>query len=107
MGQSRAITGDAWVQVYFDDPKNPGYTDPFGEYPEGRVRINVLPSTICFPEFTEDQQRKDEIESFTIIYPVEPGTMDPNDDRTRLLARHGSSSLVGRRKIPSNASCSR
>lgn len=87
MGQSRAITGDAWVQVYFDDPKNPGYTDPFEEYPEGRVRINVLPSTICFPEFTEDQQRKDEIESFTIMYPVEPGTMDPNDDPDTIVSK--------------------
>lgn len=87
MGQSRSITGDAWVQVYFDDPKNPGYTDPFEEYPEGRVRINVLPSTICFPEFTEDQQRKDEIESFTIMYPVEPGTVDPNDDPNTIVSK--------------------
>lgn len=79
LGQSRSVTGDAWVQVSYDAPDSIGYDDPFGEFPKGKIRINVLPSVICFPEYSEDQQRKEDVERFTILYPVERQTQEELD----------------------------
>ena len=69
LGQSKSVTGDGWFQVSFDDPKDPDYYDPFGEYDNGRIRLTVLPTAIVFPKYN-DMHNKDMLESLTIQYPI-------------------------------------
>ncbi len=66
-GQTKSVTGDGFIGVFFE-PKDI-IDDPFGEYPNGRIRIIPLPSSICFPEYA-DSYDKDQMISFTIMYPV-------------------------------------
>lgn len=67
LGQSKSITGDAWVQVRFESPKT--ISDPFGEYPDGRIRIEVIPTNIIFPLY--DSHDKDKLIQVTIAYPID------------------------------------
>lgn len=69
MGQMGAITGDCFVKVAWEDPK----TDEEGnlideEYPEGKVRISVIPSSYVFPKY--DSHDKDNMISCTIEYAI-------------------------------------
>lgn len=68
MGQSGGVTGNAWVKVALEeyDPNN----DPmlYEMYPQGRIRITVLPSYACFP--TWNAHDKDRLDSIKIIYPI-------------------------------------
>lgn len=78
LGQGKSITGDGWMQVIFE-PKylsipesdmkvlNPAFIDPFDEYEIGRIRILVIPSGACFPEY-EDGYAKDRLKRMTIMY---------------------------------------
>lgn len=78
MGQSKAITGDSWVQVRFERPED--IDDPFGEYQQGRIRINTIPSNIVFPIYNEHD--KDKLEQVTIAYPIEVY------DKSPILKKH-------------------
>lgn len=66
IGQMKAVTGDSWVQVKFEAPGQ--FSDPFREYPNGRVRIVVIPTSICFPKY--DSHDKDKLVQLTIAYPI-------------------------------------
>ena len=66
LGQMKSITGDAWVKIQYDDPKD--MNDPFEEYPNGRIRVTVTPTQYCFPTFNEHD--KDKLESLLIMYPI-------------------------------------
>lgn len=71
LGQSKAVTGDGWLQAYFepkyiDGKLNPDFDDPFDEYEKGKLRIIVVPSTICFPEY--DDYDKDKLVKLTIMF---------------------------------------
>lgn len=73
-GQSKSVTGDSWVQVSFE-PKydaegnlNANFIDPYDEYEKGRIRINVIPPNLIFPEY--NVINKDLLEKVTIMYPV-------------------------------------
>lgn len=67
MGQQKSITGEAWVQVrYFDKDE---IDDPFGEYPDGRMRLLLLPTSTVFPEY--DPHQRDVIVRVTIMYTYE------------------------------------
>ena len=72
LGQVKSITGDGWISVRYESPED--LKDPFGEYPNGRIRLTVLPSEIVFPEY--DQHDKDKMIRFTLAYPI-----DIEDDR--------------------------
>lgn len=74
MGQSKSIAGDAWIQVRYEPvtlagKPNPEFHDPFGEYPNGKIHILVLPPSIVFPEFDEYHDRK-RIKKLSIMYPI-------------------------------------
>lgn len=74
LGQSKAVTGDGWIQVAYE-PKmingkpNPNFFDPFDEYEKGRFRIIILPTAIVFPKYN-DSHDKDSLESLSIMYPI-------------------------------------
>lgn len=68
LGQEKSITGDGWVQVSFAKADN--LEDPYGEFPDGKISINVLPSSICFPEYYEERHKEDKLKRFTIMYPI-------------------------------------
>jgi hypothetical protein len=42
--------------------------DPFEEYPNGRIRLSVVPTQYAFPQFNEHD--KDRLESLLIMYPI-------------------------------------
>ena len=66
IGQTKSITGEAWIKVQFEDAED--MQDPFEEYPDGRIRISVLPTQFVFPRFNDHD--KDKLESLLIMYPI-------------------------------------
>lgn len=66
IGQTKSITGEAWVKVQYEDPED--MRDPFEEYPDGRIRLSVLPTQFVFPRFNDHD--KDRLESLLIMYPI-------------------------------------
>lgn len=69
VGQMKSVTGDAWVQVRFYDPDEMANRDPFNEYPDGRVQLNLLPTSVVFPEF--DPHEKGRLLKLTVMYTYE------------------------------------
>ena len=67
LGQSKSITGDGWVQVRYERPEQ--LSDPYGEYPNGRIRLDVIPTNIIFPLY--DSHDKDKLVQVTISYPID------------------------------------
>ena len=66
IGQTKSITGEAWVKVQFEDRED--LDDPFEEYPNGRIRLSVIPTQYVFPRFNDHD--KDRLESLLIMYPI-------------------------------------
>lgn len=67
LGIMKSVTGDAWVEIRYYSPEE--LEDPFGEYPEGRIKITLLNTGSVFPEY--DPHDKDVIRKVTIMYPIE------------------------------------
>lgn len=66
IGQTKSVTGDAWVKVQYLSSED--LDDPFEEYPNGRIRLTCVPTQFVFPDF--DDHDKDKLISLTIMYPV-------------------------------------
>lgn len=66
IGQTKSITGEAWVKVQYEDPED--LIDPFEEYPDGRIRLSVIPTQYVFPRFNDHD--KDKLEYLLIMYPI-------------------------------------
>lgn len=68
IGQTKSVTGEAWVKVNFIKPEDLG--NPFEEdkYPNGKIKLSVIPTQYVFPEF--NQHNKDEIDNILIMYPI-------------------------------------
>lgn len=83
LGQTKAVTGDAWIQVayipkYLDGGvPNPEFDDPFDEYEKGRIRLLVVQPNIVFPEYA-DSYDKDKMTSLTVMYPVKRYPNEPS-----------------------------
>lgn len=77
IGQTKSITGDAWIHPKFVAKEDLGQKDPFNEFPNGKIEISVLPSQYVFP--TMDEHDKDVLVEMLIMYPikkrVEEGTV--------------------------------
>lgn len=67
IGQMKSVTGESWVQVRYFKPSE--IEDPFGEYPNGRLRLLLLPTSVVFPEF--DSHDRDTLSRITIMYSYE------------------------------------
>jgi hypothetical protein len=67
IGQMKSITGDSWVQVKYESPTV--LDDPFEEYPNGRIRLIVMPTSVIFPVY--DPHDKDKLLAVSIMYPIE------------------------------------
>lgn len=67
LGQSKSITGDGWLQVRYYPSKE--LEDPFREYPNGKILVTVVPTSVVFPEY--DLYDKSKLVKVTIAYPVE------------------------------------
>lgn len=67
IGQTKSITGEAWVKVSFESPED--LDDPFEEYPDGKIRLTVLPTQYVFPTFNPHD--RDRLDSVLIMYPIE------------------------------------
>ena len=68
LGQTKAITGEAWIKVQYESAEDLDGSDPFEEYPNGRIRLSVLPTQFVFPRFNNHDKNK--LESLLIMYPI-------------------------------------
>lgn len=66
LGQTKSVTGEAWVKVRYESAEE--LEDPFEEYPNGRIRLSVVPTQFVFPRFNDHD--KDKLESLLIMYPI-------------------------------------
>ena len=66
IGQTKSITGEAWVKVQFVEHED--VFDPFEEYEKGRIRLTCIPTQFVFPRF--DDHDKDTLKSLLIMYPI-------------------------------------
>ena len=66
IGQTKSITGEAWVKVQFVEQAD--VFDPFEEYEKGRIRLTCIPTQFVFPRF--DDHDKDTLKSLLIMYPI-------------------------------------
>lgn len=66
IGQTKSITGEAWMKVQFESVED--LNDPFEEYPNGRIRLSVLPTQFVFPRFNDHD--KERLDSLLIMYPI-------------------------------------
>lgn len=64
MGQTKSVTGEAWIRVNYDKAED--LDDPFGEYPDGRISVSVIPTNIVFPEFNPHNTKQ--LDKLTIMY---------------------------------------
>lgn len=67
MGQMKSVTGEAWTQIRYVAPGEE--PDPFGKYPNGRIRLILLPTHTVFPQYAEHD--KNRLVSVTIMYTYE------------------------------------
>ena len=67
IGQMKSVTGEAWLQVRYMRPEE--MDDPYGEYPNGRLRIMLMPTSVVFPEF--DPHDREVLTRVTIMYPYD------------------------------------
>lgn len=67
LGQIGGVTGDVYLLIRFEEPGR-DYVDAFNEYPDGRIRIRVLPSHIVFPIY--DPADPDNMVACEIKYPI-------------------------------------
>jgi len=66
LGQTKSITGEAWVKVHYEAPDE--LDDPFEEYPHGRIRLSVVPTQFAYPRF--DDHDRDKLVQLLIMYPI-------------------------------------
>lgn len=79
MGQMKSITGDAWVQVRYYEPEE--LDDPFNEYPDGRIQLLLMPTSVVFPEY--DPHQRGVLTKLTIMYTYEKVIKTPILGKTR------------------------
>lgn len=79
MGQMKSITGDAWVQVRYFEPDE--LDDPFNEYPDGRIKLLLLPTSVVFPEY--DPHQRGVLTKVTVMYQYEKVVKTPILGKTR------------------------
>lgn len=90
LGQTKSITGDAWVQVIYipktleDGTPNPEFDDPFDEHENGRIRVLVVQPDMVFPEYN-NLFDKDKLKRLKIMYPV---PKYPNNPRSTQLVMY-------------------
>lgn len=87
LGQTKSITGEAWVKVQFQSPED--LFDPFGEFPDGKIKLSVVPTQFVFPTYNDHD--KDVLESLLIMYPItaerETGLLARRKVKTTVLYR--------------------
>lgn len=84
IGQTKSITGEAWVKVQYQSPEE--LDDPFEEYPDGKIKLSVVPTQYVYPTF--DQHDRDRLESLLIMYPIR------KKKESGLLIRRSSESTI-------------
>ena len=67
LGQMGGVSGDAYIMPIFERPGD--FADPYQQYPDGRIRIMVLPSHIAFPKYNDLDRSV--MDSFEIKYPIQ------------------------------------
>lgn len=68
LGQSKAITGDGWVQIRYISAKDED--SPFTDSDsKGKIVVSVVPTSIIFPKYSIDDKGK--LEEVTVAYPIE------------------------------------
>ena len=80
LGQTKSVTGIGWIQVKYQSPGE--FNDPFGEYPNGKIRLINMSPLYTFPEY--DQHDKDKLVKMTVMYPIDTEKVSLLPKRTKL-----------------------
>lgn len=80
LGQTKSVTGIGWIQVKYQSPGE--FNDPFGEYPNGKIRLVNMSPLYTFPEY--DQHDKDKLVKMTVMYPIDTEKVTLIPKRTKL-----------------------
>lgn len=84
IGQTKTITGDAWIKIQYESPED--LNDVFEKYPNGRIRLSVVPTQYVYPRFNNHD--KDKLEQLLIMYPIR------KEEETGLLFKRTSISTI-------------
>lgn len=84
IGQTKTITGDAWIKIQYESPED--LNDVFGKYPNGRIRLSVVPTQYVYPRFNNHD--KDKLEQLLIMYPIR------KEEETGLLFKRTSINTI-------------
>lgn len=68
IGQTKSVSGEAWVKVSFESREDLVGDDPFEEYPNGRIRLTLTPTQYVYPRFDDHDRNK--LVELLIIYPI-------------------------------------
>ena len=69
LGQMKSITSKAWVQVIYESPEDLEGKYLYNKYPNGRIRLNLLPTHTVFHEY--DLHDRNRLLSVTVMYEYE------------------------------------
>lgn len=94
-GQMKSVTGESWVQIKYVAPGEE--PDPFNKYPEGRIRLLLMPTHTVFPEYAEHD--RDRLVKVTVMYMYE-ATEEP-----RFLRRGGAKKQVLYKQVWTDTEC--
>lgn len=81
LGQMKSVTSKAWVQVTYEKREDIKRNLPYEKYPQGRIRLNLLPTHTVFPEY--DPHNRNVLLSVTVMYEYEKVTLSPILGRPR------------------------
>lgn len=69
LGQMKSITSKAWVKVSYESPEELKEKFSYDKYPQGRIRLDLLPTHTVFPEY--DPHDRTRITAITVMYEYE------------------------------------
>lgn len=69
MGQMKSVTSRAWVKVDYESAEDLTDSFPYEKYPDGRIRLTLLPTHTVFPEY--DPHDRSRLLSVTVMYEYE------------------------------------
>lgn len=64
LGQMKSVTGEAWVAVQYESKEE--VYDPFGKYPNGRIKITLFPSDSIIAEYDPHDRKR--LVRLTVMY---------------------------------------
>lgn len=96
MGQMKSVTGEAWVQISYVSAED--LYDPFGKYPDGRLKITLMPSDTIIAEYDPHDRKR--LVKLTVAY-----TYTKTDERNGILRSRPTQREALYRQVWTDSEC--